>query len=277
MLGLLLLANGLYFAWTQGWLAFAGLVPQPLAAVSLTEAAPAPLHPERIEWLQPGDVTARTATPAAPEPPPTPPAIPAPLAEELPATVSADANAVNAQTPAEAQSQTGNQPQSQAQAAPAAPPETPARELPRQCMALGSFTDAQMEPLREVLLRWPQQSWRLERSSTPARWMVFWGGMEDELMLTARRAELESKRIAYERLRGSNWGEGYSLGRFSSEAAAQQQKRSLEGRGIGGVQVVVEREEGTLYTIQFPDYEAVRADIRRDLGRFINGRSLRPC
>ena len=144
-------------------------------------------------------------------------------------------------------------------------------------MAFGPLTAEQAEPVRAVLQSWPRAQWRWEQQSVNGRWMVLWAKVNDDLLSNARRAELQSKNIAFERLRSGPHAGGFSLGRFSSEAAAQQQKRNLERRGITGATVVLEREAAVLYTVQFPDYAAVREQVRRELGRHLGGRSPQGC
>lgn len=283
---LLVVANAVYFAWARGHLQALGLGPsQPAPA---TPEAHAPLRPEAVQVVQ------RPPTPAQPEaaqqssPPPVIPVLVAqntpPLvdeAEQAPQELVAPPQASEAAAP---DTPAQEQPPSPAAAAPAPPPAPvppppppPAPPAPKQCMAFGPLTAEQAEPVRAVLQSWPRAQWRWEQQSVNGRWMVLWAKVNDDLLSNARRAELQSKNIAFERLRSGPHAGGFSLGRFSSEAAAQQQKRNLERRGITGATVVLEREAAVLYTVQFPDYAAVREQVRRELGRHLGGRSPQGC
>lgn len=262
----LLVANLTYFGWAQLHR------PKPVAEDGVAGPA-ATVRADAVALLQ-----APPPKKPAVEPQPAP-ALTVAQAEPQPAAAEPAAQADAAATPAQnseplaepAQEKPPEKPPERPQDKPAEPPP------PKQCMALGPFSSEQLEPVRGVLARWPQSYWRLTQSTQSGRWMVFWGGVNDELVLSARRSELQNKGVSYERLRSTSAGPGFSLGRFSTEGAAEQQKRNLEQRGIGGTQVLVERQPATVYTIEFPDYNAIREVVRRDMGRHMGGRSLQPC
>lgn len=282
---LLVVANAVYFAWARGHLQALGLGPsQPAPA---TPEAHAPLRPEAVQVVQSPPTPAQPEAAQQSSPPPVIPVLVAqntpPLAEaeQAPQELAAPPQASEAAAP---DTPAQEQPPSPAAAAPAPPPAPvppppppPAPPVPKQCMAFGPLTAEQAEPVRAVLQSWPRAQWRWEQQSVNGRWMVLWAKVNDDLLSNARRAELQSKNIAFERLRSGPHAGGFSLGRFSSEAAAQQQKRNLERRGITGATVVLEREAAVLYTVQFPDYAAVREQVRRELGRHLGGRSPQGC
>lgn len=282
---LLVVANAVYFAWARGHLQALGLGPsQPAPA---TPEAHAPLRPEAVQVVQSPPTPAQPEAAQQSSPPPVIPVLVAqntpPLAEaeQAPQELAAPPQASEAAAP---DTPAQEQPPSPAAAAPAPPPAPvppppppPAPPAPKQCMAFGPLTAEQAEPVRAVLQSWPRAQWRWEQQSVNGRWMVLWAKVNDDLLSNARRAELQSKNIAFERLRSGPHAGGFSLGRFSSEAAAQQQKRNLERRGITGATVVLEREAAVLYTVQFPDYAAVREQVRRELGRHLGGRSPQGC
>lgn len=277
----LVLANGLYYAWAQGhlnaWSEALGLgePPSTQPAASDKSAQYTPVNPEAISW-----VAAAEPAPAAPVPAPvaSPPA-PAQAAPAQPAVIEP---AEPPEAEEEAPKAPEPEPESLAQA-PAKEPEAPepaappAPAVPKQCMAIGVFSEEQMGPIREALQGIARNQWRVKDSAVSGRWMVFWGGANDELDLVARRGELQSKNVPHERLRTSPVGIGYSLGRFSSEAAAQQHKKDVERKGIRGTTVEVEREPSTIYTLEFPDYNAIKDIVRRDLGRHIGARTWQAC
>lgn len=251
---LLAAANLLLFAWTQGYLP--ATTPQPpTAAASRSGAALTPIEPQAIVLLDAETFAALQATPplAAAEPQ---------QAQEAPAPASEVA----------------------AVAAPATPPADAAQaqgdvNAPAQpvCRVAGPFTDAQLEPLRAALADLAPALWRSMQTSQSGRWMVFWGGVDDELLINARLAELQAADIAHERLRNHPAGPGFSLGRFSTEAGAEQQQRALAQRGINGTAIVIERAPAVLTTIEFPDYAAVQAQLGNRLLPLLGDQALRPC
>ncbi|THU04435.1 hypothetical protein E9531_03305 [Lampropedia puyangensis] len=300
----LLLANGLYFAWAQGHLASLGQMVGWGASPTLEGAsAPisdssaethTPLNPDAIEWQLPTQAVNQPTVQSAAQS--TAPAIaePAPpnVAVSLTAAPQADAGSVTAEAAAPEQSadvvvrpeeQVSVAQEQKPQESPQPQPE-PERsspvavaEAPKQCMAIGPFSPEQMEPIRASLQGIARNQWRIEDSPVSGRWMVFWGGASDELVLSARKGELQSKGVSHERLRSSPVGIGFSLGRFSSEAAAQQHKRDIERKGIRGTSVEVERAPSTVYTIEFPDYATIKEVVRRDLSRYFGARNLQAC
>lgn len=301
----LLLANGLYFAWAQGhlavWKEALGLGAGPPRASQMQDrsAQYTALHPEAIEWVEASQ--AATAPPVATPVKPAPVAVPEPVAVpaarapepetiDLKADASTMQEAARADDGAERESvvpESVPQPPSPpvveppkpvvAALAPVAPPAVPAPSVPKQCMAIGPFSAEQMEPIRPALQSMGRNQWRIEGSAVSGRWMVFWGGANDELVLSARRGELQNKAIPFERLRTSPVGIGFSLGRFSSEAAAQQHKKDVERKGVRGTTVQVERAPSMVYTIEFPDYGPIKDVLRRDFSRYFGARSWQPC
>lgn len=280
----LLLANGLYFAWAQGhldtWTQALGLgSPQSVQPVAQDQSAQyAPLQPDVIEWVD------AAAPMVGAEPPAQAPApVPAPVVVAAPPPAAALPQPEEAEDLPDAPAAAEPEPEAQAVVAAPTPvePEAPAvaalPPAPKQCMAIGVFSSEQMEPIRAALQGIARNQWRIKDSPVSGRWMVFWGGATDELVLSARRGELQSKGVPHERLRSSPVGIGFSLGRFSSEAAAHQHKKDVERKGIRAATVEVERAPSTVYTIEFPDYGAVKEVVRRDLGRYIGARTWQAC
>lgn len=252
---LLLLANAAYFAWTQNWLAAAGL-PAAAARSPAAQAVQEPLNPQQLQLISPQQLEQALQQNASAKPAAAPSPAPAAAIEEPePATNAPPQAAVQA----------------------AVPPAGQPVAAPRVCMATGTFTQEQLQPIRAALQGWPAEAWRVEESTLQGRWMVFWGNFDDGLVFAAKRSELEAKQLAFDPLRNTPQGTGFSLGRFSTEAAANQERERLARRGINGLAVVKEREDTTVFNLEFPDYDAYRERIRRELARFFTGKPLRAC
>ncbi len=236
----LLLANAGYYAWSQGLLRDWGLAPA-------SDAEPQRLHqqvePGRLRLL-PGAAAASPAVPAS---------APASAASAAPAPGPAPADAAQPQGPAAA-------------AAGAAGP----------CLQAGVYDARQADALRAALASWPQGSWQLDPTPTPGRWMVYMGRLADEDMLARKRAELRALKVPYDRP-GAALEPGLSLGRFSTEEAAQRGLALLAAQGVRTARVVQERPETAGFTLRLPAAPAaLRTQLEGPDGA-LAGRPLRPC
>lgn len=237
---LLLLANGGYYAWSQGLLRDWGLAP-------IAQAEPQRLaneiHPELLRVLpQPG---AKPAPPAAVsvQPAPTAPAAPA----------------VAPGTPAQSM------------------PETAAASAPQgECLQAGIFDAAQADALRRAARALPEGSWRLELATLPGRWMVYMGRFSDADQLAKKRAELRALSISYDRPNGA-LEPGLSLGRFSTEEAAQRGLATLAAKGVRSARVVQERVDMPGFMLRLPEADARLRAQAEGLGAALAGKALRPC
>jgi hypothetical protein len=210
----LLLANVLSLAWGQGWLAHLG-----------TWAAPASTRePQRLQQqLQPERLVLTNSA----RPP-----VPAPASPDAPG--DRPNHAATAPTPDDPN-----------------PATVPAE--PTVCLQMGVLNDkqaARLKPLLDEAL--PDQSWAMETSVQPARWIVYSGKLANAEAVAARRAELRQLRVEFRDVSNPALQPGLALGTYSTEAAAQQALRDVTRAGVKGAKVVAERPETTLYMARVP-------------------------
>lgn len=244
----LLLANAGYYAWSQQLLARWGLAPTQEAE---TQRMAQQIRPEALRTL------AAPATNAASLPAPSPEPAPAPAADTAaknttPSTPSAPTSAPNLM---------------------ASSPTPAARGV---CLQAGALDEAQAEAWRRAARVLPQGSWQLERSTVPARWMVYMGRFADNNVLAQKRAELKARKVAFDKP-GAALEPGLSLGRFSSEEAAQRALTNLSNQGVRTARVVVERAETSTYLLRLPLVDAALQAQLNTLRPALAGNPLRPC
>lgn len=210
---LLLLANAGYYAFSQGMLRSLGWAPDNLRARAgaATGQARCAAHSERAggERSQRGQGHAtaagaqchrrgRFAARACP-------------AAEQPAETPAKA----ATEPDKLAAKPADKPQDK----PADKPEKPEK---KECLVAGSFDAKQVDALRLQLAKLPEGSWRLDSSTSAGRWMVYVGKFSSQEALDTRRDELRALDVSTDRARVASLEPGISLGRFSSEEAAER-------------------------------------------------------
>lgn len=202
LVALLVLANLLFFAWTQGW----------IDGVSGARAT-GHREPERLGQQVRPDVV-RILPPQAVRP------APAPASAAAPAGVAAPASAA---APAEASSPAS------------APP-----SAPLACLEAGPFTGAEASAAESALkAALPEGGWVSVKLGKPGLWMVYLGKFRDREELLKRQEELRARRIDYDELRSpSEWAPGLSLGRFEERANAANAVEKLAQRGIRGSRVI---------------------------------------
>ena len=244
----LLLANAGYYAWGHNLLARWGLAP---AQEAETQRLAQQIRPEALRIVPAPD--AAPARNAAPIPAAAPPAAPA-----------ADAAAHS----------TPDTPSAPAVAAVLASSPTPAAR--GVCLQAGALDEAQAEAWRRAARALPQGSWQLERSTTPARWMVYMGRFADTNVLAQKRAELKSRNVAFDKP-GAPLEPGLSLGRFASEEAAQRALTNLSNQGVRTARVVVERAETSTYLLRLPLVDPALQTQLDALRPALAGKPLRPC
>ena len=247
VIGLLVLANAGYFAWTQGYLGALGLKP---VVQSEPERLRSQIKPEGLRLLnapRPAEAPSNATVP--PAAPPTPPA-PAPEA-------TAASTVADAEVPAKPQ--TDN---------------TPATA----CWQAAIYSPAQADVLRTALqqLGLPDGAWRLNEVLSGGRWIVYMGRYNDEQM-ARKKTELRDIKIEFREVTVPALGRGLALGTFSSEASAEQALQDLSKKGVRTARVAVERPEGTNFVLRLPAATEAQRNAVSGLGTALAGKRLQPC
>lgn len=243
---LLLLANAGYYAWSQGMLHDWGLAP---AVTGEPERLAQQIAPQRLQLVTPATKAAPTAV-VAPAP-----AAPAPIAPPSPAPNPAPTVA--------------------AAPAPAAAPTTPPAP-PGVCLESGILDTHQADAVRSAATRLPQDSWSLESTPLPGRWMVYMGRFADGDALARKRQELRDLKIDTDRP-GASFEPGLSLGRFSTEEAAQRGLSDLTRKGVRTARVVQERSDANGFVLRLPSVTAALRPSLKSVQAALGKKELRPC
>lgn len=264
LVGLLLLVNAGYFAWSQGYLAPLGLAqhgererePQRLQAQINPDSVrllnvPRPTSEPKASNPSPKPSETAKATPVAP-PSPT-----KPLAPEPP------------QTPATAPTRT----------LPAAPPTAPVAADARACWLAGSFTESQADTLRAALalLDLPRGTWQLNESRSGGRWIVYMGRYDNAAQVERKKAELRALNVAFRDVSSPGLSPGLALGTYSSEAAAEQAIQNAARSGVRTARVVQDRAESTSFSLRLPNATPAQRNAVAGLGAVLADKPLRPC
>ena len=159
-----------------------------------------------------------------------------------------------------------------------APVEAPVAAAPAgECLQAGVFDEEQAAALRRAAASLPQGSWTLERTTIAGRWMVYMGRFADADVLAKKRAELREMNVPYDRPASASLEPGLSLGRFSTEEAAQRGLSNLTAKGVRTARVVQERNDAPGYMLRLPAADsALRARVEA-LRTPMAGKALRPC
>lgn len=160
---------------------------------------------------------------------------------------------------------------------PASQPQAAAPGEPLACLQAGIFDARQADALRLAAAQLPADSWSLEPTPISGRWMVYMGRFADEDAVAKKRGELRALKIAYDRP-GAALEPGLSLGRFSTEEAAQRGLGLLVNQGVRTARVVQERADAPGFTLRLPAVsEALRSRLDGALQPALAGKTLRPC
>lgn len=247
---MLVLANALYFAWTQGYLGSLGLAP---AEQAEPERLQGQIKPESLRLL---NGPKSEASPAPRPSPPPPAAEPVPTPE--PSAAPGEATPTTADTPTAS--------------APAAN-ETPATA----CWQAGTYTPEQATRLRAALeaTGLSRGSWRIDESRTGGRWVVYMGRYSDD-QLDRKRSELDQLGVAFRTL-PPPLGPGLALGTYSSEAAAELGLQDVSKKGVRSARVVQERTEASAWSLRLPAATDVQRETVAGLGPALAGKRLQRC
>ena len=146
------------------------------------------------------------------------------------------------------------------------------------CLQAGTLDQRQADAVRTAAAALPQGSWKLESTPIPGRWMVYIGRFADDEALDKKRAELRARKVPFDRPNNPTLEPGLSLGRFSSEEAAQRALTTLGNQGVRTARVVVERAEARGFTLRLPALDsATRAQVETQLRPALGEKRLRTC
>ena len=254
----LLLANAGYYAWSQGMLRDMGYGP---TVQSEPQRLNQQIDPQKMQ------VTPISSAALAP-------------ASEASGTASAASTASDTVSAVVAPASAPSAPASTASVATAAPVSTPPPTAPQRtvCLQAGSYDEQQMQTLRiAAQSALPTNSWKFDPTPVPGRWMVYIGKLPDDEAVAKKRAELKNLQIDYDRP-GPAFEPGLSLGRFSTDEAAQRALTQLTSKGVRTARVVVERKETNVYTLRLPTADdALRTKAESQLRTALLGKPLKHC
>ena len=254
----LLLANAGYYAWSQGMLRDMGYGP---TVQSEPQRLNQQIDPQKMQ-VTPVSVSAQAPASAA--------------SATVAAASAASAPASAPSAPASAASVAVAAAPTPAPAASAPAPATPPQRT--VCLQAGSYDEQQMQTLRiAAQSALPANSWKFDPTPVPGRWMVYIGKLPDDDAVAKKRSELKNLQIDYDRP-GTAFEPGLSLGRFSTDEAAQRALSQLTSKGVRTAKVVVERKETNVYTLRLPTADdALRAKAEGQLRTALLGKPLKHC
>lgn len=146
-----------------------------------------------------------------------------------------------------------------------------------ECLQAGIFDEKQATALRTVAASLPQGSWTLEPTPITGRWMIYMGRFDDQETLDKKRAELRARKVDFDRA-GGTLELGLSLGRFSTEEAAQRGLTTLNAQGVRTARVVLERQAAPGFVLKLPAVtDAQRQQWLATLRPAMAGKTLGSC
>ena len=146
-----------------------------------------------------------------------------------------------------------------------------------ECLQAGIFDEKQATALRTAAASLPQGSWTLEPTPITGRWMIYMGRFDDQDTLDKKRAELRARKVDFDRA-GGTLELGLSLGRFSTEEAAQRGLTALNAQGVRTARVVLERQAATGFILKLPAVtDAQRQQWLATLRPAMAGKTLGSC
>ena len=146
-----------------------------------------------------------------------------------------------------------------------------------ECLQAGIFDEKQATALRTAAAGLPQGSWTLEPTPITGRWMIYMGRFDDQDTLDKKRAELRARKVDFDRA-GGTLELGLSLGRFSTEEAAQRGLTALNAQGVRTARVIQERQAATGFILKLPAVtDAQRQQWLATLRPAMAGKTLGSC
>ena len=146
-----------------------------------------------------------------------------------------------------------------------------------ECLQAGIFDEKQATALRTAAASLPQGSWTLEPTPITGRWMIYMGRFDDQDTLDKKRAELRARKVDFDRA-GGTLELGLSLGRFSTEEAAQRGLTALSAQGVRTARVILERQAAPGFVLKLPAVtDAQRQQWLATLRPAMAGKTLGSC
>jgi hypothetical protein len=117
---------------------------------------------------------------------------------------------------------------------------TAPRDPALACLQAGPFDDGQIDAAEAALAALvPAGHWARVPATVPGTWIVYMGKYLDDETFQRKQAELRRLRVGFERVTApADLAPGLSLGRFDSEALAEQSLADLAPRGVRTARVV---------------------------------------
>ncbi|CUA95973.1 SPOR domain-containing protein [Thiomonas bhubaneswarensis] len=250
LLLVLLLINLVFFAWSQGWMAGAGLGP-------VTQREPQRLalqiHPEQVQ-----------ITPLA-------------SSSVMPASAPQTAPSAPAEPLSPASSDSAPAP------APVSAPQTAAADTgPTVCRQIGPFGAMEASALAQAQAALAKAGLEAETRNTPVpeQWMVLLGPFpSQEAMRTAldqisQQGKVKVFAPVTDRPR---YEPGISLGVFSNEASAQEQLQMVKKQGVQGARVVQRNAGLNRVTLRLPALTSQQVKALSGVSGQLGGQIVKTC
>ena len=258
---LLVLGNAGYYLWSHGYLAGMGLAPE---LQSEPQRLQEQIRPDALELQQPEAAQAPAVEPAKtsePEAPAVDDSAP-PAAPESKSDGKPEAATVAARETKDAKDTKDAK--------------TAIKE-PEACYQANGIEEAQADSIRRALAGKSKSDWELVASHQGGRWMVYMGKFPDAEFMDRKRGELRLMNIDFDRAGGS-FEPGLSLGRFSTEEAAQRQLATFARQGVRTARVVQERPDVTTYALRLPKATpSMRNEVAALAGKNLVPKALQAC
>lgn len=256
VIGLLVLGNAGYFAWSQGYLEPMGLAP---ADQREPQRLAQQVRPDVLRLLNgPRAETALAAPTPTPAPSPAAP-VPATAAPKPPAAIVAEPVVPTPLPSVTAAVAAGNG--------------------PRTCWQATGFTDEQAELLRAelALLGVPASGFAFTEVRSGGRWIVYMGRYDNQQQVERKKEELRALGVSFREITAPGLAPGLALGTYSTEAAAQQALQKAERDGIRTGKVAQERAESVSLTVRLPSITDTQQTAIDGLGEAMAGKRLQRC
>lgn len=262
---LLLAANGLMFAWQQGWLGAASPTQQDREPERLKRQ----LNPDQLRVLPPASASAALAE-AASASPASAAAIAAPAASG-----AASGAASSVVTGAASITAPGLR-----RIAGGLVTQAASTHVAALCLEAGPFALSELpgaeQALRAAAL--PAGSWTVLKSERPGSYMIYMGRYADQAMLERKLAQLQRRKVEAKPMTGRpELQPGLVLGRFEDKAAADSALAQLATRGVHTGRVVTLSPSVTLATVRVPAADAPLREQLSGLKLPLAGMAFGPC